>query len=173
MSVEEEVTRLEFVSRAANQTYAADRITIVLSTQGYKIDPKMGNDEHRRNTTLSISINNKSESTGHSQNIRSPYQLLRLDFQYHYATPYRDHDNWIYDLNLKEFNLERKARRLGPDFFRVTQGDQWVTAEWLSYTRKEIYGGASTSDSPDGLVASLAIPASRILSLRTIRNHRY
>src|SRR5918993_4186726 len=172
MSVEEEVTRLEFVSRAANQTYATDRITIVLSTQGYKIDPKMGNDGDRRNTTLSIIINNKSEFMGHSQIIRSPYQLLRLDFQYHYATAFRDHDNWIYDLNLKELNLERKARRLDPDFFRVTQADQWVTAEWLSYTRMETYGGASTSDSPDGLLASLAIPASRILSLRTIKDRR-
>ena len=173
MSTEQEVTKLEYVSKAANQTYAADCITIVLCTLGYNIDPKIGKVEDRRNTILSININSKSESPEHNQSIRSPYQHLRLDFQYHYGTPFGDHDSWVYDLTLGQHNSERKARHLDPDFFRVTQDDQWVIAEWLSYTRKETYGGSSTSDSPDELIACLAIPTSQVVSLRVVRDYRY
>ncbi|HEV2876187.1 MAG TPA: hypothetical protein VGW09_02810, partial [Nitrososphaeraceae archaeon] len=61
MSTEQEVTKLEYVSKTANQTYAADYITIVLCTLGYNIDPKIGQVEDRRNTILSININSKSE----------------------------------------------------------------------------------------------------------------
>lgn len=173
MSTEQEVTKLEYVSKAANQTYAADCITIVLCTLGYNIDPKIGKAEDRRNTILSININSKSEPPEHNQSIRSPYQHLRLDFQYQYGTPFGDHDSWVYDLTLGQYNSERKARHLDPDFFRVTQDDQWVIAEWLSYTRKETYGGSSTSDSPDELIACLAIPTSQVVSLRVVRDHRY
>lgn len=173
MSTEQEVTKLEYVSKAANQTYAADCITIVLCTLGYNIDPKIGKVEDRRNTILSININSKSEPLEHNQSIRSPYQYLRLDFQYQYRTPFGNHDSWVYDLTLGQHNSERKARHLDPDFFRVTQDDQWVIAEWLSYTRKETYGGSSTSDSPDELIACLAIPTSQVVSLRVVRDHRY
>ena len=163
MSTEQEVTKLEYVSKAANQTYAADCITIVLCTLGYNIDPKIGKVEDRRNTILSININ--------SEPLGSPYQHLRLDFQYQYGTPFGDHDSWVYDL--RQHNSERKSRHLDPDFFRVTQDDQWVIAEWLSYTRKETYGGSSTSDSPDELIACLAIPTSQVVSVRVVRDHRY
>jgi hypothetical protein len=173
MSTEQEVTKLEYVSKAANQTYAADCITIVLCTLGYNIDPKIRKAEDRRNTILSISINSKSEPLEHKQTNMSLYQHLRLDFQYHYGTPFGDHDSWVYDLTVGQHNSERKARHLGPDFFRVTQDDQWVIAEWLSYTRKETYGGSSTSDSPDNLIACLAIPTSQVVSLRVVRDHRY
>jgi hypothetical protein len=173
MSTEQEVTKLEYVSKAANQTYAADCITIVLCTLGYNIDPKIGKVEDRRNTILSININSKSEPLEHNQSNSSPSQHLRLDFQYHYGTPFGDHDSWVYDLTLGQHNSERKARHLDPDFFRVTQDDQWIIVEWLSYTRKETYGGSSTSDSPDDLIACLAIPTSQVVSLRVVRDHRY
>ena len=173
MASEQEVTRLEYVSKAANQTYAADCITILLCTLGYNFDQKIGKMEDRRNTVLSININSKSEAIEHNQTNRSPYQVLMLNFQYHYGTPYEDHDSWLYDLTLGQYNSERKARHFDPDFFRVTQDDQWVAAEWLSYTRKETYGGSYTSDSPDDLVACLAIPTSQVVSLRAVRDHRY
>ena len=173
MSTEQEVTKLEYVSKAADQTYVADCITIVLCTLGYNIDSKIGKAEDRSNTILSISINSKGEPFEQNQTNRSLYQHLRLDFKYHYGTPFGDHDSWVYDLTLGQHNSERKARHLDPDYFRVTQDDQWVIAEWLSYTRKETYGGSSTSDSPDNLIACLAIPTSQVVSLRVVRDHKY
>jgi hypothetical protein len=126
--------------------------------------------EDRGNTKLIIGINNQKELNEQQQFIRLPYQCLSLYFQYHYATPYRYHKDWIYDLTLKEFNQQRQTQHLEPDFFRVTQDDHWVIVEWLSYRRRETYGGASTSDSPDGLMNSLAIPSNMILSVQTTKD---
>jgi hypothetical protein len=172
MSADEEVTRLEFVYKSENQTYEVDRITIILFAQGYNVDRDVREAEDKRNTILSISINNKSESNRHNQNKRSPYQLLKLEFRYHYGTAFQDQESWVYDLTLREHGSDRKLHSLDPDFFRVTQDDHWVRVEWLSHTRKETYGGTSTTVSPDELVASLAIPTSGIISLRTFKDQK-
>jgi hypothetical protein len=169
MSLEEETTRLEFVSKIAGQTYVVDCIIIQLTTRGYDNNPKTGNANNRGNTTLIISINNERVFSEQDKQLTLPYRQLKLNFQYHHATPYEDYKDWIYDLTLNGSNQERKAQQLEPDFFRVTQDGLWVTVEWLSYTRKETFGGASTSDSPDCLINSLNIPINNILSLQAIK----
>lgn len=173
MFIQEETTRLEFVCKASGQTYAVDGIILVLTTEGYNSNSENRKMEDRGNTTLIIDINNQKELNEQQQHIRLPYQCLSLNFRYHFATPYRYHKDWIYDLTLKEFNQQRQTQHLEPDFFRVTQDDHWVIVEWLSYTRRETYGGASTSDSADGLMNSLAIPSNMILSVQTTKDRGY
>jgi hypothetical protein len=71
-------------------------------------------------------------------------------------------------------NSTNKIKRLSSRKFRInTRDDQWVTTELLSYTRKKTYGGTSTSDSPDDLIGSLAIPINTILSVQAIKDQRY
>jgi hypothetical protein len=172
MSAQEETTRLEFICNASGQTYEVDGIILVLTTEGYNNNSENRKMEDRGNTTIIIDINNQKELNEQHCN-RLPYQCLRLNFRYHFATPFRYHKDWIYDLTLKEFNQERQSQHLEPDFFRVTQDDHWVIVEWLSYTRRETYGGASTSDSPDGLMNSLAIPTNMILSVQATKDRQY
>jgi hypothetical protein len=169
MSLEEETTRLEFVSKTADQTYAVDSIIIQLTTRGYDNNSKTRNASNRGNTMVILSINNEREFNEQDKQLILPYRQLKLNFQYHYATPYEKYKDWVYDLTLNVSNQERKAQQLEPDFFRVTQDGLWVTVEWLSYTRKETFGGASTSDSPDCLINSLNIPINHILSLQAIK----
>ena len=169
MSLEEETTRLEFVSKTADQTYVVDSIIIQLTTRGYDNNSKTRNASNRGNTMLIISINNEREFNEQDKQLMLPYRQLKLNFQYHYATPYENYKDWVYDLTLNGSNQERKAQQLEPDFFRVTQDGLWVTVEWLSYTRKETFGGASTSDSPDCLINSLNIPVNNILNLQAIK----
>lgn len=169
MSIEEETTRLEFVSKTAGQTYVVDSIIIQLTTRGYDNHSKTRNASNRGNTKLIISINNERESNEQDKQLMLPYRQLKLNFQYHHATPYENYKDWVYDLTLDGSNQERKAQQLEPDFFRVTQDGLWVTVEWLSYTRKETFGGASTSDSPDCLINSLNIPINNILNLQAIK----
>jgi hypothetical protein len=169
MSLEEETTRLEFVSKTADQTYVVDSIIIQLTTRGYDNNSKTRNASNRGNTMVILSINNEREFNEQDKQLILPYRQLKLNFQYHYATPYENYKDWVYDLTLNGSNQERKAQQLEPDFFRVTQDGLWVTVEWLSYTRKETFGGASTSDSPDCLINSLNIPINNILNLQTIK----
>jgi hypothetical protein len=169
MSLEEETTRLEFVSKTADQTYVVDSIIIQLTTRGYDNNSKTSNASNRGNTMVILSINNEREFNEQDKQLILPYRQLKLNFQYHYATPYENYKDWVYDLTLNGSNQERKAQQLEPDFFRVTQDGLWVTVEWLSYTRKETFGGASTSDSPDCLINSLNIPINNILNLQTIK----
>ena len=169
MSLEEETTRLEFVSKTADQTYVVDSIIIQLTTRGYDNNSKTRNASNRGNTMVILSINNEREFNEQDKQLILPYRQLKLNFQYHYATPYENYKDWVYDLTLNVSNQERKAQQLEPDFFRVTQDGLWVTVEWLSYTRKETFGGASTSDSPDCLINSLNIPINNILSLQAIK----
>jgi hypothetical protein len=171
MYAEEETTRLEFVSKTVGQTYIVDSVVVLLTTEGYDNSSNTKNADNRGNTALIVSIDNDSEFNEEGKQIKSPSQRLNLNFQYSYATPYQDHNNWVYDLNRNESNKERKARHLQPDFFRVTQDDHWVTVEWLSYTRKETYGGTSTSNLPDGMRNSLNIPIHTIISVQAIKNH--
>ncbi|MGB7679102.1 MAG: hypothetical protein WBL49_09855 [Nitrososphaeraceae archaeon] len=169
MSLEEETTRLEFVSKTADQTYVVDSIIIQLTTRGYDNNSKTRNASNRGNTMVILSINNEREFNEQDKQLILPYRQLKLNFQYHYATPYENYKDWVYDLTLNVSNQERKAQQLEPDFFRVTQDGLWVTVEWLSYTRKETFGGASTSDSPDCLINSLNIPINNILNLQAIK----
>lgn len=169
MSLEEETTRLEFVSKTADQTYVVDSIIIQLTTRGYDNNSKTRNASNRGNTMVILSINNEREFNEQDKQLILPYRQLKLNFQYHYATPYENYKDWVYDLTLNGSNQERKAQQLEPDFFRVTQDGLWVTVEWLSYTRKETFGGASTSDSPDCLINSLNIPINNILNLQAIK----
>ncbi|MFZ0742181.1 MAG: hypothetical protein WAM54_11360 [Nitrososphaeraceae archaeon] len=169
MSLEEETTRLEFVSKTADQTYVVDSIIIQLTTRGYDNNSKTRNASNRGNTMVTLSINNEREFNEQDKQLILPYRQLKLNFQYHYATPYENYKDWVYDLTLNVSNQERKAQQLEPDFFRVTQDGLWVTVEWLSYTRKETFGGASTSDSPDCLINSLNIPINNILNLQAIK----
>ncbi|MGB8776835.1 MAG: hypothetical protein WCC82_01220 [Nitrososphaeraceae archaeon] len=169
MSLEEETTRLEFVSKTADQTYVVDSIIIQLTTRGYDNNSKTRNASNRGNTMVTLSINNEREFNEQDKQLMLPYRQLKLNFQYHYATPYENYKDWVYDLTLNVSNQERKAQQLEPDFFRVTQDGLWVTVEWLSYTRKETFGGASTSDSPDCLINSLNIPINNILNLQAIK----
>ena len=68
-------------------------------------------------------------------------------------------------------NSTNKIKRLSS---RInTRDDQWVTTELLSYTRKKIYGGTLTPDSPDDLISYLAIPINTILSVQAIKDQRY
>ena len=169
MSLEEETTRLEFVSKTADQTYVVDSIIIQLTTRGYDNNSKTRNASNRGNTMVILSINNEREFNEQDKQLILPYRQLKLNFQYHYATPYENYKDWVYDLTLNVSNQERKAQQLEPDFFRVTQDGLWVTVEWLSFTRKETFGGASTSDSPDCLINSLNLPINNILSLQVIK----
>jgi hypothetical protein len=169
MSLEDETTRLEFVSKTTGQTYIVDYLIIQLTIRGYDYNPKTQNANNRGNTTLKVSINNEREFNEQDRTIRLPYRQLKLNFQNNYATPYEGFEDWIYDLTLNGSNQERKEQKLKPDFFRVSQDAQWVTVEWLSYTRRETFGGASTSDTPDNLINSLYIPVNHILSLQAIK----
>lgn len=169
MSFEDETTRLEFVSKTAGQTYIVDHIIIQLTIRGYDNNPETQNTSNRGNTTLKISINNEKESNEQDKTLRPPYKQLKLRFQNNFATPYEGFQDWIYDLTLSGSDQERKEQKLEPDFFRVSQDAQWVTVEWLSYTRKETFGGASTSDTPDSLINSLYIPVNYILSLQAVK----
>jgi hypothetical protein len=169
MSLQDETTRLEFVSKTAGQTYVVDCIIIQLTTKGYDNNSKTQNANNSGNTTLKISVNNERDFEGRDRRLRLPYSQLKLNFQNNFATPYEGFENWVYDLTLNGSNQERKEQKLEPDFFRVTQDAQWVTVEWLSYTRKETFGGSSTSDSPDNLINSLYIPVIHILSLQAIK----
>jgi hypothetical protein len=170
MSLDEETTRLEFVSKTAGQTYIVDYIIIQLTIMGYDYDSKTQNANSRGNTTLELSINTEREVDEHDRTPR-PYRRLKLSLQNKYATPYEGFEDWIYDLALNGSNQERRDQKLEPDFFRVSQDAQWVIVEWLSYTRKETFGGTSTSDTADNLVNSLHIPVNHILSLQAIRKH--
>ena len=98
MSNQEETTRLEFVCKASGQTYTVDGIILVLTTEGYNSNLENRKMEDRGNTTLIIGINNQKELNEQQQFIRLPYQCLSLYFRYHFATPYRYHKDWIYDL---------------------------------------------------------------------------
>ena len=109
MSTQEETTRLEFVCKASGQTYAVDGIILVLTTEGYSSNSENRKMEDRGNTTIIIGINNQEELNEQEHYNRLPYQCLRLNFRYHFATPYRYHKDWIYDLALKEFNQERQT----------------------------------------------------------------
>jgi hypothetical protein len=169
MSLDEETTRLEFVSKTAGQTYIVDYIIIQLTIRGYGYNPETQDANNTGNTTLKVSINNEREFNEHDRTLRLPYRQLKLSFQNNFATPYEGFEDWIYDLDLNGSNLERKEQKLEPDFFRVSQDAQWVTVEWLSYTRKETFGGASTSDTPNNLINSLYIPVNHILSLQAIK----
>jgi hypothetical protein len=171
MSLDEETTHLEFVSKSAGQTYIVDHIIIQLAIMGYDYDSKTQKANNRGNTTLRLSINTEREVEQQDRTLRLPYRRLKLSLQNKYATPYESFEDWVYDLALSGSNQERRDQRLDPDFFRVSQDDMWVTVEWLSYTRKETFGGASTSDTADNLVNSLHIPFNHILSLQVIKKH--
>lgn len=171
MSLDEETTRLEFVSKTAGQTYIVDYIIIQLTITGHDHDSKTQNANNRGNTTLKLSINTEREVEEQDRTLRLPYRRLKLSLQNKYTTPFEGFEDWIYDLTLNGSNQERRDQKLEPDFFRVSQDAQWVTVEWLSYTRKETFGGASTSDTADNLVNSLHIPVNHILSIQAIKKH--
>jgi hypothetical protein len=155
---EEPTTKLLF--QCKDKTYTVNNVDIELKISGYNdLDHRTG--EQAGHTSIMVSINNEKEQDTKTQKKWLPNQILRLNFENHYETPYTYYSEWFYDVT--EHKEIQAKEDLKPDFFKVTHDDNWITVKWLSYISKKVE--IETKIQPDHLMAYLAIPIQEILSV--------